>query len=64
MMDEQKKIFFYYQPLYSYSDLFYLSGNETWKFNGNPLPYSCLENPMDGGSWQATVHGVARVKHN
>ena len=47
MMDEQKKIFFYYQPLYSYSDLFYLSGNETCKFNGNPLQYSCLENPME-----------------
>ena len=27
--------------------------------NGNPLWYSCLENPMDGGAWQATVHGVA-----
>ena len=24
----------------------------------NPLQYSCLENPMDGGVWQATVHGV------
>ena len=27
--------------------------------NGNPLQYSCLENPMDRGAWQATVHGVA-----
>ena len=27
--------------------------------NGNPLQYSCLENPKDGGAWQATVHGVA-----
>ena len=27
---------------------------------GNPLQYSCLENPMDRGAWQATVHGVAR----
>ena len=25
--------------------------------NGNPLQYSCLENPMDGGAWWATVHG-------
>ena len=32
--------------------------------NGNPLQYSCLENPMDRGAWQATVHGVTRVKHN
>ena len=27
--------------------------------NGKPLQYSCLENPMDGGAWLATVHGVA-----
>ena len=27
--------------------------------NGAPLQYSCLENPMDGGAWQAAVHGVA-----
>ena len=26
--------------------------------NGNPLEYSCLENPMDRGAWWATVHGV------
>ena len=26
---------------------------------GNPLQYSCLENPMDGGAWGATVHGIA-----
>ena len=26
--------------------------------NGNPLQYSCLENPMDRGAWQVTVHGV------
>ena len=28
--------------------------------NGNRLQYSCLENPMDRGAWQATVHGVAK----
>ena len=28
--------------------------------NGNPLQYSCLENPMDGGAWKAAVHGVAK----
>ena len=27
--------------------------------HGNPLQYSCLENPMDRGAWQATVHAVA-----
>ena len=30
--------------------------------NGNPLQYSCLENPMDGGGWWAAVHGVARSR--
>ena len=28
--------------------------------NNNPLQYSCLENPMDGGAWYASVHGVSR----
>ena len=28
--------------------------------NGNPLQYSCLENPIDRGAWRATVHGVAK----
>ena len=28
--------------------------------NGNPLQYSCQKNPMDGGAWWATVHGVAK----
>ena len=28
--------------------------------HGNPLQYSCLENPMDRGAWQATVHSVAK----
>ena len=30
--------------------------------NGTPLQYSCLENPMDGGAWQAAVHGVAQSR--
>ena len=29
--------------------------------NGNPLQPSCLENPMDRGAWQATVHGVTNA---
>ena len=29
---------------------------------GNPLQYSCLENPMGGGAWWAAVHGVARSR--
>ena len=28
--------------------------------NGNPLQYSCLENPMDRGAWRAIVHGVTK----
>ena len=28
--------------------------------DGTPLQHSCLENPMDGGAWQATVHAVAK----
>ena len=28
--------------------------------NGNPVQYSCLENSMDRGAWQATVHGVVK----
>ena len=35
-------------------------GGSTGEGNGNPLQYSCLENPMDGGAWWATVHGVAK----
>ena len=30
--------------------------------HGNPLQYSCLENPMDKGAWWATVHGVAKSR--
>ena len=36
------------------------SGRSLGEGNGNPLQYSCLENPMDGGAWWATVHGVAK----
>ena len=35
------------------------SGRSPGEGNGNPLQYSCLENPRDRGAWQATVHGVA-----
>ena len=28
--------------------------------NGNPLQYSCLENPMDRGAWWATIHGITK----
>ena len=32
--------------------------------NGNPLQYSCLDNPMHRGAWRATIHRVARVRHD
>ena len=36
------------------------SGRSPAGGNGNPLQYSSLDNPMDRGVWQATVHGVAK----
>ena len=36
------------------------SGRSPREGHGNTLQYSCLENPMDRGAWQATVHGVAK----
>ena len=36
------------------------SGRPSGEGNGNPLQYSCLENPKDRGAWQATVHGVTK----
>ena len=36
-------------------------GRSPGEGNGDPFQYSCLENPMDGGAWRATVHGVTRV---
>ena len=35
-------------------------GRSPGKGNGNPLQYSCLENPMNKGAWWATVHGLAQ----
>ena len=35
-------------------------GRSSGEGNGNPLQYFCLENPMDRGAWQATIHGVAK----
>ena len=38
------------------------SGRSPRVGNGNPLQFSYLENPMDRGDWQATVHGVAKSR--
>ena len=40
--------------------IFFKSRTVAKKGNGNPLQYSCLENPMNGGAWWAAVHEVAR----
>ena len=38
------------------------SGRTPGGEHGNPLQYSCLENPVDRGAWRATVHGVAKSR--
>ena len=38
------------------------SGRSPGEGNGTPLQYSCLENPTDGGAWEAAVHGVAKSR--
>ena len=42
--------------MYSFIFIYFTFGEG----NGNPLQYSCLENPMDGGAWWATAHGVMK----
>ena len=39
-----------------------ISLGSPWEGNGNPLQYSCLENPMDGGAWWAAVYGIAQSR--
>ena len=41
-----------------------LIGKIPWRRNGNPLQYSCLEDPTDRGTWRAALHGVERVGHD
>ena len=40
------------------------SGRFPEEGHGNPLQYSCLENPTDRGAWWAIVHGAARIGHD
>ena len=40
------------------------SGRSPSGGHGNPLQYSCLENPINGGPWRATVLGWQRVRHD
>ena len=51
--------FLNFPPLFTYNHHLILLVGEG---NGNPLQYSCLENPMDGGAWWAAVHGVAKSR--
>ena len=50
---------------YNIGDLGLIPGLGRFPGEGNskPLQYSCLENPMGKGAWQATVHGITRVGH-
>ena len=41
-----------------------LVGSDCGAGNGNPLQYSCLGNPIIRGAWQATIHRVAKSRHN
>ena len=41
-----------------------MSGRSLGEGNGNPLQYSCLENPMARGAWRATAHEITRVRHD
>ena len=51
-------------PAYNVGDLGLIPGlgRSPGEGNGSPLQYSCLENPMDKGAWQATAHGVAKSR--
>ena len=40
------------------------SGRSPGEGNGNPLQYYCPENPTDREAWQATIHEIARVRHD
>ena len=40
------------------------SGRSAGGVHGNPLQYSCLENPMDTGAWQVVVHSIAKVRED
>ena len=40
------------------------SGRSPWEGNGNSLQYSCLGNPMNRETWEATALGVTRIRHN
>ena len=61
---KKKKITYIYAYIWNLERWYwwiYLQGSNG-EGNGTPLPYSCLENPMDGGAWWAAVYGVAQSR--
>ena len=50
----------YYKPALHHKRRIQNNRVQIGEGNGTPLQYSCLENPMNGGAWKATVHGVAK----
>ena len=44
--------------------LFHYMYTQIGEGNGNPLQYSCLENPRDRGAWWAAVHGVTKSRYD
>ena len=50
------------RPSYLFSTNFQSRSSFPREGNGTPLQYCCLENPMDGGAWQALVHGIAKSR--
>ena len=57
--DDLSYIYYYYYIYYCGKESLRRNGGEG---NGNPLQYSCLESPMDGGAWWAAVRGVAKSR--
>ena len=47
-------------PVFRMAEFSMSSATAIGEGNGNPLQYSCLENPMDRGAWQAMIHGVTK----
>ena len=56
----QKLLSLIMSQLFTFAFISVTLGGGSRESNGNPLQYSCLENPMDGEAWYAAVHGVAR----
>ena len=53
---------FFFFKLFSHLGYYRVVNIVLGEGNATPLQYSCMENPMDGGAWQAAVHGVAKSR--